>query len=217
MWNKLHISVLVAAAVVVWGATLFIQGTPITIDHLAPFSIVVGFLGSAGAGFEYFLWRQRWLQGWFVKRPDVRGTWRVKLQSNWVNPSTQKQIDPIDCFMTVTQTYSNLQMHLMTPESNSWFVADRIRASQKSEGYEIIGVYTNQPRINLRGDRSQIHFGAVVLNTHGANHFYPDILTGEYWTERGTKGNLILSKRVTKIYSRYEDAKHPKIVRPGRK
>lgn len=208
MWNRLHISVLVAIAVIVWGAALIFQGTPITIDHLAPFGIVVGFLGSIGAGFEYFLWRQRWLQGWFVKRPDLRGTWRVKLQSNWVDPGTRKQIDPIDCFMAVTQTYSNIQMRLMTSESDSWFVADRIRPSQKGEGYEIIGVYTNQPRINLRGDRSQIHFGAVVLNTHGTSHVYPDTLTGEYWTERGTKGNLVLSKRVPQIYSHFEEVKH---------
>ena len=208
MWNRLHIIVLVALATSAWGVVLFLRGTPITIDHLAPFGIVVGFLGSAGVAFEYFLWRQRWLQGWFVKRPDVRGTWRVKLQSNWINPETREQIDPINCFMAVTQTYSNLQMHLMTPESDSWFVADRIRPSQKGEGYEIIGVYTNQPRIDLRGDRSEIHFGAVVLNTHGTRHFYPDTLTGEYWTERGTKGNLTLSKRLAKIYTRYGDAKH---------
>ena len=133
---------------------------------------------------------------------------KAENQSNWVNPSTRKQIDPIDCYMAVTQTYSGLQMRLMTPESDSWFVADRIRPSQKGEGYEIIGVYTNQPRINLRGDRSQIHFGAVVLSTHGAHHDYPDTLTGEYWTERGTKGNLVCNQRVMKVYSRYEDAKH---------
>jgi len=207
MWSKLHISAFVVLAVLVWGAALLLQGTPVTLDHLAPFGTVVGFLGSAGAAFEHILWRRRWLHGWFVKRPDIRGTWRVKLQSSWTDSNTQTQTETIVCFMGVTQSYSALQMHLMTPESESWLIAERIRPSQKGDGYEVVGVYTNQPRIPLRESRSQIHFGAIVLDTHGGSQAYPDTLTGEYWTDRGTKGQMILTGRVPRVYTRYEDAK----------
>src|SRR5437867_1592819 len=120
MWTRLHLSVFVALAALVWGFVLFLHGTPVTGAHLTPFGIVVGFLVTLGAVFEHILWRYPWLHGWFVKRPNLKGTWHVRLQSDWIDPASQKRIDPIEGFMGVTQSYSTLQMHLMTTESESW-------------------------------------------------------------------------------------------------
>ena len=111
----------------------------------------------------------------------------------------------IVCYMGVEQTLSTLQMHLMTPESESWLIADRIRPSPSGNGYQVAAVYTNKPKIHLRGDRSEMHQGALVLDTHGPN-FRPDTLTGEYWTDRKTKGQMNLTTRVCQVFTRYEDA-----------
>ena len=174
-------------------------------DHAAPCGAVVGFLVVVGLALEHILWRQRWLHGWFIKRPDLRGTWRIELESDWINPETGEKAPLNICYMGVEQTLSNLQMHLMTKESESWFLADRIRPSPSEVGYQVVGVYTNKPHIHLRGDRSEMHLGALVLDTHGPPA-KPETITGEYWTDRKTTGRMTFTNRVSDITTRFEDA-----------
>ena len=206
VWTRIQITVFVALGAFVWWLVLAFQGTPVSRGHVAPFSIVVTFLVVLGTAFEHVLWRQPWLHGWFVKRPDLRGTWHVLLESGWSDPDTQQPSPRMDCYMEVQQTFSTLNMHLMTPESESWFIADQIRPSPKGSGYQVVGVYTNQPTTQLRDDRSAMHFGALVLHTHGSSHARPDSLTGEYWTDRMTKGSMTFSQRMNAVYTRFVDA-----------
>lgn len=209
-FERLHISVFLGLAVVAWGIVLYLQGVRLSADelwqHLAPFSTVVGVMVGAGALLEKVAWRWPWLHGWFVKRPDLRGTWRCELKSDWVNPETGEGVPPIACFMGVTQTLSTLQMHLMTPESESWFIADQIRPSPNGAGYQVIGVYSNKPDVHLRSVRSERHEGALALDAHGAAN-RPASLTGEYWTDRKTTGSMVLDDRVDELFTRYDDAK----------
>ena len=207
-FSRLHITVFLALATLVWALVLIYQGTPITNAHLAPFSLVVGFLVLIGVAFEHVLWRLPILHGWFVRRPDLRGTWRVELKSDSTDANSGLGIDPIEAFVGVSQTLSRLQMHLMTVESDSWFIAERIDPSPKGTGYQIAAVYTNHPDLHLRGKRSQIHLGAIVLYTHGASQARPDSLCGEYWTDRATKGTMTFICRAGNLYSRFQDAKN---------
>ena len=203
--ERLHITVFLGLAALVWWLVLLAQGTRVGWEHLRPFSVVVGVLVILGLAFEFLLWRQPWLHGWFVKRPDLRGTWRVELQSDWIDPTTQARVSVIVCYMGVAQTLSTLQMHLMTPESESWFIAERIRPSPSGVGYQVAGVYTNKPKTHLRGDRSEIHEGGSILDTHGPANC-PETLTGEYWTDRKTKGRMTFTKRLPRVFTRFEDA-----------
>jgi len=155
---------------------------------------------------EHFFWRQDWLQKWFVSMPDLRGTWKVVIQSDWINPESGEIAPPIYCFMGVKQTMSTLQMHLMTSESESWFVAYSIKQSNSGHGYQVAAVYTNKPDINLRNDRSSMHLGALVLDTHGESEVLPLSIEGEYWTDRKTTGRIMLTDRRTKIFTRFIDA-----------
>ncbi len=204
-FSRLHITVILGFAAAVWGLTLYARGTQLDWDHLAPFSTVVGALVTLAICFERVFWPWRVLHGWFFKRPDLRGTWQVELQSSWIDPKTKKQIPPITCYMGIEQTLSSLQMHLMTPESQSWLIADQIRASPSGNGYQVLGIYTNKPQMHLRGDRSEMHQGALMLDAHGPKH-RPTTLTGEYWTDRSTTGRLDFVKRVPMVFTKYEDA-----------
>ena len=107
--------------------------------------------------------------------------------------------------MGVTQTLSMLQMHLMTPESESWFIAHLIEAAESGAGYRIVGMYRNQPDARLRGVRSEMHYGALVLHTHGPEH-RPETVSGEYWTDRGTSGEMDFQSRIPALHTRFEDA-----------
>lgn len=205
--ERLHITVFVILAALIWVIVLLCQGTPVTWAHGRPFSIVVSTLVALGLLLEFVLWRQPWLHGWFVKRPDLRGTWRIELQSSYVRPETNERVPMIVCYMGVKQTLSRLQMHLMTPESESWFIADHIRLSPNGSGYQVIGVYTNEPNLHLRGARiSEMHQGAIIIETHGPV-LRPNTLTAKYWTDRKTTGTMEFTARVDEVCTRFADAR----------
>lgn len=206
-FSRLQISVFLGIAVGAWAVVLLVRGTTLSFDHLAPFSTVVGVLAIGALAMEKLLWRQSWLHGWFVQRPDLRGTWKVQLQSDWIHPETKTQIDQIICYMGVEQTLSNLQMHLMTPESESWFVAHSVRPSPSENGYQIVGVYTNKPHVHLRSATSAMHLGAVIIDTHGDSALRPSSLTGEYWTDRKTTGRMTFTNRCETVYTQFSKAK----------
>ena len=96
-------------------------------------------------------------------------------------------------------------MHLMTPESESWCIAESVTPSPNGVGYRIAGLYTNKPKTQLRGGRSEIHLGGMVLDSHGPPN-RPDTLTGEYWTDRKTKGQMTFTDRQATVFTRFEDA-----------
>ncbi len=205
-FTRLQISIILGVSVLSWFSVLWVQGTPVTLAHLTPFSSVLAVLVIFALAIEKVLWSKRWLQKWFISRPDIRGTWHVELQSDWVDPDTNKTIPPIICYMGVTQTLSTLQMHLMTSESESWFVASNITESASGHGYQVCAVYSNKPNVRIRQDRSNIHLGALIFETHGESEILPSSMTGEYWTDRKTTGTIKLSDRAEKLMTRYIDA-----------
>lgn len=216
--ERLHITAFVIVAAAIWLIVLLCQGAPVTWAHAGPFSIVVSGLVLLGLLLELVLWRQPWLHGWFVKRPDLRGTWRVELQSSYVRPmkcphdgceeniANGEPVPMIVCYMGVKQTLSDLQMHLMTPESESVFIASHIRPSPNGTGFQVIGVYTNEPNIHLRDGRiSEMHQGAIVIETHGSS-LRPETLTAKYWSDRKTIGIMSFTARIDQIHTRFADA-----------
>jgi hypothetical protein len=205
--TRLHISVFLALTVASWAGVLFLQGETLALSYLAPYGAVVGILAGSLFLVEHVIWKWSFMHGWFIDKPNIKGTWKVTLQSDWVNPATGEVIPPIECYMGVEQTLSSLQMHLMTPESESWFVAHSIRKSPSESGYQVVGVYTNKPNIHLRNGPSNMHLGALVLDTHGLKASTPQSMTGEYWTDRKTTGRLVLDRKVSAIYTRFDDAR----------
>ena len=204
--DRLHIIVCLAIAALAWWVVLRVQNTPVTWAHAAPFTVVVTVLGLLAFVFDRYLWHTRFFHGWFFNRPDLRGTWQVELQSSH-NDSVMRQCVPIiACYMGIEQTLSQLKMHLMTPESESWSIASHIMPSPSGNGYQVICVYTNNPNIHLRGRGvSQIHIGAFIVHTHGSG-VRPDTLSAEYWTDRKTMGTMDFKRRVSRVFTRFEDA-----------
>jgi len=217
--ERIHIGFFLGVAAFTWSGLLWWSGTPFSWEHFKPFSIVVSLLVGLGVVLEKWAWAWRVFHGWFVKRPDLRGTWRITLQSSFAPKvkcprggcqeqlSSGKPIDPIICYMGVQQTLSGLQMHLMTPESESWFLAHRIIPSKSGKGYEVVGVYSNEPSIRLRHEsRSEVHFGAIRIKTHGELERKPSKMKAEYWTDRKTKGDMDFGMRIPELCTDYEEA-----------
>ena len=204
--ERFHIMIFLAIAALVWLVVLFLQNTPVTWAHAAPFTMVVTVLGLLAFVFDCYLWRTQFLHGWFFKRPDLRGTWRIELQSSYIDPTTKQSVPIIVCYMGVEQTLSELKMHLMTPESESWSIASHIMPSPSGNGYQTICVYTNDPNIHLRDKgTSHTHKGTIIVNTHGSG-VRPDTLTAQYWTDRKTMGTMDFKQRVSRVFTRFGDA-----------
>lgn len=204
--ERVHITVFLAISALLWWVTLLLQGTPVTLKHGTPFTVVIGAFGILWIVFDRFLWRFRLLQGWLVKQPDLRGTWRVELQSSFKSKTGES--DPmIVCYMGIKQTLSELKMHLMTPQSESWSIASHIIPSPSGNGYQVLCVYINEPNIRLRDKRiSEMHKGTAIIDTHGLEA-RPDTLTAQYWTDRKTMGTMDFTRRIDKVFTRFEDAK----------
>ena len=204
MLTRLHISSFIGLTIVVWLIALWLQGMPVlSADFIKPFGTVVGAITIFVTVFHKYLWSWKVFRGWYVKRPDLRGTWKVELKSSWVDSETGKVIDPVYGYAVIRQSLTSLSCRLMTQESKSVLVAHSIDPQEEEDLYKLVGVYRNEPEIELQGVRSEIHHGAISLDIHG-NPVYE--LRGHYWTDRGTKGGMKLSDKVSKLYDTYEQA-----------
>lgn len=205
MFSRLQITAALAVATAAWGGMLWLQGTPLSWKHLAPFTTVVGVLVGVSLAMEFVLWRWRIFQGWLFDRPNLRGTWKVTMQSEWINPETGVKEPPITAYAAIVQTLSKLQIQLMTPESESCLLAHAIEPTPCGNRFNVSVVYANTPGVELRGVRSERHVGAAIISTHGTK-YKPESMTAEYWTDRKTVGRMAFEGRVPTVYSRYEDA-----------
>jgi hypothetical protein len=180
---------------------LFVQGTPIlSPDFIRPFSVVVGTVTIVVAVFNKYAWSWRIFYGWYVNRPDIRGTWKVELESDWVEPNTNLSLPTIAGYAVVHQTLTSLSILLMTKESRSRLIANSIEL--EGDGlYKLAAIYRNEPKIELQGNRSEIHFGAILLEIYGNP---PTSLEGHYWTDRHTRGSMKLKDRHRELYDTYE-------------
>jgi len=156
---------------------------------------------------EYWAWQVRLFQGWLFMRPDLRGTWSVTIESEWIDPQTGKKVAPISGYAAIAQTNSRLQIQLMTLESESCLLANSVLPTPCGNRFEVSIVYANTPHVALRGVRSERHVGAAILQTHGVVRFKPDYMTAEYWTDRRTVGRMAYRRRTSQMYSRFEDAR----------
>lgn len=204
MLTRLHISSFIGLTIVVWIIALWFQGMPVlSANFLKPVGTVVGAITVFVTIFNKYLWSWKGLQGWYVKRPDLRGSWKVELKSSWVNPETGKVIEPIYGYAVIRQSLTSLSCRLLTQESRSVLVAHSIDQQEDEGLYKLVGVYRNEPNIELQGVRSEIHHGSFALDIHG-NPVYE--LQGHYWTDRGTKGSMKLTGKMSKLYDTYEQA-----------
>ncbi|MCO7216510.1 MULTISPECIES: hypothetical protein [unclassified Halomonas] len=204
MLTRLHISSFIGLTIAVWLLALWLQRMPVlSADFVKSFGTVVGTITLSVALFNKYMWSWKIFKGWYVKRPDLRGTWKAELKSSWLNPETGEGIAPIYGYAVIRKSMTFLSLRLMTKESKSVLVAHSIEQQEDDDLFKLVGVYRNEPKIELQGVRSEIHHGSFSLEIHGSP---VEELEGHYWTDRATKGGIKLVGRVNKLYSTYEHA-----------
>lgn len=197
MISRLHISAILLIAAGVWGVALILAGVAVTADWLRRFSVVVGVLVLVLSIADKWLWRLRWLRPWLFNMPDLNGTWEVAISPTAPESSPQK----VGAYMVIRQTFATISLRLLTAESHSETLSAHV--VRRDDGtYSLAAVYRNTTRLQVR-ERSPLHHGALLLDVHGDP---PDSLAGQYWTDRLSQGELVLSARSPALAHSFDQA-----------
>lgn len=200
--NTIKYYVQIITFLIIWGVILLVKDIYSTNDivlALKQIPTAITFYVVAGFLFTRWIWRWNLLQGWLIKVPDLQGTWRGELRSDWVDPETDNRINPIPIMIIIKQTFSSIKCTLMTNESTSYSTAADIVMMYGNEDLFLSYTYTNRPKAAIR-ERSQIHDGATVLKIIKK----PSLaLEGEYWTSRKTRGDIVLRLETRALAERF--------------
>jgi hypothetical protein len=195
--SRLHISAVLVIAAGVWGVALILAGVPVTAAWFRPFSVVVGVMVLVLSIADRWLWRLRWLRPWLFNMPDLNGTWKVVIHPTAPETSPHQVI----AYMVIRQTFSTVSLRLLTAESHSETLSAHVVRCDDGT-CNLAAVYRNTPRLQVR-ERSPLHHGALLLNVQGDP---PESLAGQYWTDRLSQGELMLSARSPALAHSFDQA-----------
>jgi hypothetical protein len=200
MPSRSQLQVAIGVVILVWAVLLFISGITLKPSYLKWLSLAISVAYYLLFAFDQWLWRLP-LAARLLRRPLLRGTWSGQLQSTWVDPSSGSPIEPVGIFLAVRQTYTAISLRLMTKESSSRSLVASLD-TPRDDIARLSSTYQNIPRLLIQ-DRSRIHHGAFMLDVEGVP---PTALTGFYWTDRDTKGEVLLPTRLPKVYTSFDEA-----------
>ncbi|WP_081596621.1 hypothetical protein ACQCLI_15130 [Pseudomonas nitroreducens] len=133
-------------------------------------------------------WKLRIFRGWLVPFPDLSGTWTGYIYSDWRDPQTGQKPPPIPVMLTVSQSFSHASYLMRTSEMESSSYSEGFLIDPDRQIKKLAYSYTSKPRLSL-SERSTPHDGSAVFQIIEKPKLK---LAGRYWTERLTKGEIVL-------------------------
>jgi len=133
-------------------------------------------------------WKFRIFRGWLVPFPNLSGTWIGFIYSDWKDPDTGQKPPPIPVMLTVSQSFSHASYLMRTSEMESSSYSEGFLIDTDRQIKKLAYSYTSKPRLSL-SERSTPHDGSAVFQIIEKPKLK---LIGRYWTERLTKGEIIL-------------------------
>ncbi|MEN8175288.1 MAG: hypothetical protein ABFS23_05975 [Pseudomonadota bacterium] len=140
------------------------------------------------AAFVKWGWKLKIFRGWLVPFPNLNGTWIGFIYSDWENPQTSEKPPPIPVMLTVNQSFFHVSCVMRTSEMESSSFSEGFLIDTDRQLKKVAYFYTSKPRLSL-SDRSVLHDGSAVFRIIEKPKLK---LTGRYWTERLTKGEITI-------------------------
>lgn len=140
-------------------------------------------------------WKYKIFRGWLVPFPDLSGTWIGCIHSDWKNPQTGEKPPPIPVMLTVNQSFFHVSCVMRTSEMESFSYSEGFLIDVDRQIKKVAYSYTSKPRLSL-SERSIPHDGTAVFQIIEKPKLK---LVGRYWTERLTKGEIILEYHSTEL------------------
>jgi hypothetical protein len=185
--------VVIGFAIGIWSA----DGSPAWLRGYST-AVIVAIL--VFALWEYWLWRQPFMQRLPRVPRCIEGTWGGTLTSLWTDPATERRPDQKRVFLVARQTASRVTLVLLTEESTSR--SSIARLSRDEIGLSLAYMYSNRPDSRV-AHRSTMHNGSAFVTISGSA---PMQMRGRYWTDRNTRGELDLERGTTRVAADFRDA-----------
>lgn len=154
----------------------------------------VAFVISTGLGaVASWTWRWFWKRLPFLNKtffPDLNGTWVGLLSTTWkdvhgISPG------PIASEITIRQGLFTISVKQKTGESVSYSTRVIAEADPDADMYRLWYSYSNRPKAAVQ-HRSAPHEGVAWLEISLSDN--SDELTGQYYTSRGTSGDINVNR-----------------------
>lgn len=148
--------------------------------------------------FIFDRWAWRWpLTAELIKRPDLHGTWKCELQSNY----DERAGEVIESYLVIDQTYTRICIRMLFDRSQSISMSGDL----VEEGGRCVLYYVfRSEKSALEPDSNPPARGAADLKV---SRKPTPVLAGDYWMERGTKGTLVTVGHSRTLYDSFGAAK----------
>lgn len=152
-------------------------------------------------------WKLKLFRGWLVPFPNLSGSWLGHIHSDWKNPKTDLKPPPIPIMLTVNQSFFKISCIMRTSEMKSSSYSEGFLIDDDRQIKSIAYSYISKPRLSL-SDRSMAHDGTAVFEIIEKPK---KKIVGRYWTERLTKGEIVLEHYSTKLVEEMPESlgEHP--------
>ena len=157
--------------------------------------------------FSKYLWKLWIFKSWLVMIPNLNGTWKGTIKSNWINPKINEKPAPIPVILTIKQTLFHISCVMRTQEMASYSFTSGFMVDEESQMKRLAYSYNSKPSLDVR-QRSPEHFGTIFFDIVEK----PDLrMKGEYWTERNTTGIIEMTYWKSEKLDYYPDdlGEHP--------
>jgi len=198
--SRARTQIVVTIALLIFCAGIvLVRGNPIDVI-IRLYSVVVLTALAVFWIWERFGWKWKAAQRFSQVPRDISGTWLGELNSFWIDPSTGSTRAPKTAVLVVRQTASSVGVALMTDESLSR--SSLAKVSLGADGVHLDYMYLNEPKSKFRSN-SPIHHGSSSMAISGGP---ANMLSGHYWTDRDTRGELTFNLRSLSQADTYEGA-----------
>lgn len=146
--------------------------------------------------YDRSLWRWPLVRR-LTARPVLHGTWKAELCTSY----SERANEVIECYMTIRQTYSSIQIDMLFEHSRSRHLSGGL--TQEGGRTQLQYLFWSESDA-LHRDGNPPARGAAVLTVarHPRLH-----LGGDYWMERGTTGTLRTTDQSPEIIESFQAAR----------
>ncbi len=208
--RKIFIWLLLGVSIVFY--LLYLLLFPLTekalLNYLKPITIVVTLDTIVALIFAKWIWKCKLFYSWLVPFPNLNGTWKGIIKTNWIDEKTGKKPTPIPVILTIKQSFTNISCVMRTGEMNSYSFISGFVIDKKNQIFRLVYSYDSIPKQTVK-DRSPQHFGTIYFDV--INNGDKKELSGDYWTGRETTGSIELEFWKTEHLEKYPEelGNHP--------
>ncbi len=192
--------IVAVVVVVVFTVGIWLSGDGVELGWLRFYSAAVFLAAAVVELWDRILWRVPIIQRLGARPRNVRGTWKGRLTSYWVDPATGRSPPAKTVYFAVRQTGTTVSAVLFTNQLKSYSTLASVRHTAGSSSLDYL--YVGRPEMKYE-EGNRMHHGSASLDIVGQP---ATRLAGRYWTDRDSRGELEFVERRPQVAEDYQSA-----------